>query len=144
MKTLQPASIGLMLWGAVLLAYVYAASFPLNVASQSILAWSVIALLFVVQANYSRIEQQLGASLRVFRLVVIFLAVFVTLRYLSWRLTSTIGYHDPFSFFGALVLLAAELYGITEPPRILRRLLFPREWSHDETTQDPQILPRNP
>jgi len=31
-----------------------------------------------------------------------------------------------------------------EPPRILRRLLFPREWSHDETTQNPQIFPRNP
>jgi ABC-type multidrug transport system fused ATPase/permease subunit len=28
-----------------------------------------------------------------------------------------------------------------EPPRVLRRLLFPREWSHDEETQDEQIFP---
>lgn len=111
-RTLHTASAGLMLWGFVLLAYVYAASFPLNIASQSILAWSLVALLFVIQANYTRIEHQLGAALRMFRLLVIFLAVFVTLRYLSWRLTSTIGYHDPFSLLGALLLLAAELYGI--------------------------------
>ena len=38
-----------------------------------------------------------------------------------------------------------QLMMLCEPPRILRRLLFPREWSHDETTtQDPQILSRDP
>lgn len=30
-----------------------------------------------------------------------------------------------------------------EPPRILRRLFFPREWSHDEEIQDEQIFPRS-
>ena len=29
----------------------------------------------------------------------------------------------------------------TEPPRILRRLLFPREWSHDEQSKNTQIFP---
>ncbi|HEY9097257.1 MAG TPA: response regulator transcription factor [Thiobacillus sp.] len=30
---------------------------------------------------------------------------------------------------------------LSEPPRVLRRLLFPREWSHDEEIQDEQIFP---
>ncbi len=111
MKLLH-ASPSMFLWGGLLLFYVYAASFSLNVAAQSILAWSLVGLLFVIQANYTRLEQHLGATLRLFRLVVIFLAVFVTLRYLAWRLGSTIGYHDPFSLLGAILLLAAELYGI--------------------------------
>lgn len=108
-----PASPRLLLWGGLLFGYIYAASFPLHVESQSILAWSLLALLFVIQARYSWIEDHLGASLRLFRLFVIFLATFITLRYLAWRLTSTIGYHDPLSLMGALLLLAAELYGIT-------------------------------
>ncbi|OYY74393.1 MAG: cellulose synthase catalytic subunit (UDP-forming) [Gammaproteobacteria bacterium 28-57-27] len=108
----KPLSPSLLLWSGTLLLYVHAASFPLNVQSQSILAWSLLALLAIIQANYTRIEQHLGASLRLFRLIVIFLAVFITLRYLAWRLTSTIGYHDPLSLLGALLLLAAELYGI--------------------------------
>ena len=108
----RPASQPLILWSGTLVLYVYAASFPLDVQAQSILAWGLLALLAVIHANYTRIEEYLGDSLRLFRLAVIFLAGFITLRYLAWRLTSTIGYHDPFSLIGALLLLAAELYGI--------------------------------
>ena len=108
----RPASQPLILWSGTLVLYVYAASFPLDVQAQSILAWGLLALLAVIHANYTRIEDYLGDSLRLFRLAVIFLAGFITLRYLAWRLTSTIGYHDPLSLLGALLLLAAELYGI--------------------------------
>ena len=97
------AKRGIFLWGGTLLVFVYAASFPLNVEGQSVLAWSLLGLLAIIQANYTRIEQTLGEHLRLFRLVVIFLAVFITLRYLAWRLSSTIGYHDPFSLLGALL-----------------------------------------
>lgn len=100
-------------WGGALIAFVYAASFPLQMESQSFMAWSMLGLLALIQANYTRIERNLGEHLRLMQLIVIFLAIFITLRYLSWRLTSTIGYHDPFSLIGALLLLAAELYGIT-------------------------------
>ena len=77
----RPASLALVLWSAVLLFYVYAASFPLTVESQSILAWGLVGLLFVIQSQYDYIEDHLKESLRLFRLVVIFLAALVTLRY---------------------------------------------------------------
>ncbi len=109
----KPIKASLALWGVFAFIYVYAASFPLNTEGQSVLAWSLLALLFMVQSAFSGIERHLGDKLRLFRIAVIFLAAFITLRYLSWRLTSTIGYHDPFSLLAALLLLAAELYGIT-------------------------------
>lgn len=47
------------------------------------------------------------------RVGVMLFGLFLTLRYLFWRLTETIGWHDPLSLLAALLLLAAELYGIT-------------------------------
>lgn len=102
----------LAIWSLVFLVFFYAASLPLATASQSSLAWSLVALLYLIQANFERIERNAGEFLKLIRIVVIFLAVFVTLRYIIWRLTNTIGYHDPFSLMGAFLLLGAELYGI--------------------------------
>lgn len=102
----------LAVWSIVFIVFYYAAALPLATASQSALAWSLVALLYLIQANFDRIERYTGEYLKLIRIIVIFLAVFVTLRYIIWRLTNTIGYHDPFSLMGAFLLLGAELYGI--------------------------------
>lgn len=103
---------GLLVWSGAFIFFIYAATLPLSTESQSALAWALIPLLYIIQANFDRIERRLGDYLKFIRIIVVFLAVFVTLRYISWRIGSTIGYHDPFSLLGALLLLAAELYGI--------------------------------
>jgi cellulose synthase (UDP-forming) len=46
------------------------------------------------------------------RLLAIVLAVFISLRYLAWRIEYTISYHDPLSLLGAVALLAAEIYSL--------------------------------
>jgi cellulose synthase (UDP-forming) len=99
-------------WSVVFVFFIYAASIPLATDTQSTLAWSLVVILYLFQANFERIERHAGEYLKLIRIVVIFLAVFITLRYIIWRLTSTIGYHDPFSLMGAFLLLGAELYGI--------------------------------
>ena len=45
------------------------------------------------------------------RIVFLFLAAYLSLRYFFWRITTTIIYHDPVSFVVALLLLLAEGYG---------------------------------
>jgi len=46
------------------------------------------------------------------RLLAIALAVFISLRYLAWRIEYTITYHDPLSLLGAIALLGAEIYSL--------------------------------
>ncbi len=46
------------------------------------------------------------------RIFVIAGAVFITMRYFFWRTFTTIEYSDPFSFTAALLLYAAEVYGL--------------------------------
>lgn len=46
------------------------------------------------------------------RTVLLVLGLILTLRYISWRIAYTVGYHDMASFAAALALLAAEIYGI--------------------------------
>ncbi|MDD2892608.1 MAG: UDP-forming cellulose synthase catalytic subunit [Halothiobacillaceae bacterium] len=102
----------LLLWSALFVFFMYAASAPLTTATQATLAWSLVLVLYLFQANFERIERHAGPYLKLIRIVIIFLAVFITLRYIIWRMTNTISYHDPFSLLGALLLLGAELYGI--------------------------------
>jgi len=99
-------------WSVVFVFFIYAASIPLAADTQSTLAWSLVVILYLFQANFERIERHAGEYLKLIRIIVIFLAVFITLRYIIWRLTNTISYHDPFSLMGAFLLLGAELYGI--------------------------------
>ena len=103
---------GLLIWSAFFVFFIYAATLPLSTESQSALAWALIPLLYIIQANFDRIERRAGDHLKLIRILAVFLAVFVTLRYISWRIGSTISYHDPFSLLGAFLLLGAELYGI--------------------------------
>ena len=47
------------------------------------------------------------------RIAFLSLAVFITLRYMIWRVTATISYFDPVSLIAAIALLLAEIYGVT-------------------------------
>lgn len=45
------------------------------------------------------------------RILFVCLSAFIVLRYFSWRLFYTLGYHDLFSSIGAITLFLAEIYG---------------------------------
>lgn len=49
----------------------------------------------------------------IWRTVGLFCCAIITFRYVIWRSTNTLGYHDLFGFVAALTLFAAEVYGIT-------------------------------
>lgn len=82
---------------------VYLSSVPVDLNLQYFIAWSLVALLLLT-GRWPRAGWP--------RLVFLSIAVFIVFRYLSWRTFFTLGYHDPFSFIGAVALYLAELYGI--------------------------------
>jgi cellulose synthase (UDP-forming) len=51
-------------------------------------------------------------NIQIIRLLFLFAAGFIALRYLFWRTTSTLTYYDPLSYAFAIILFLAELYGI--------------------------------
>ncbi|MFA5170178.1 MAG: UDP-forming cellulose synthase catalytic subunit [Sulfuriferula sp.] len=94
------------IWAWILLIFVFLYMVQLSVtpSAQLWLAVSVFAVMFVVR---------IWAKKPVWRLVFLSLATLLTLRYVWWRLTNTIGYYDPASFIAAIALLLAELYGVS-------------------------------
>lgn len=81
----------------------YLSATPVDVRSQSQLVVVTVGLLLIIR-NFKRTG--------FLRIIFLCLAAFVVLRYLMWRTTYTVGYHDAFSFVGALSLYLAEVYGI--------------------------------
>lgn len=102
---LQPPFAWALAWGLLAIAWLYVAWVPVTIASQALLAWSVVAVLLVLKRFAER------AAL--LRLLFLCLAALVTARYILWRATSTLGFHDPFSWVVGMLLFAAELYGVT-------------------------------
>jgi cellulose synthase (UDP-forming) len=99
-------------WLAVLVVLVVLASLDLWHEAQLALAAAVLLLMAVlhkfVPVGFPRSE---AASFA--RVLLIALGLFLTLRYLSWRTTHTLSYHDLPSFIAMLTLYLAEVYGIT-------------------------------
>lgn len=90
-------------WVVLALLVLYFAYVPVDVGAQIALgAVSVVALIIM-----RRLPQ-----LQVLHILFLSLAGFLTLRYLAWRLTFTIVFHDLPSFSAAVLLFFAELYGI--------------------------------
>ena len=81
----------------------YLSATPVDVRSQSQLVIAIVLLLLLIRQLRHR---------GLLRILFLCLASFVVLRYLMWRTTYTVGYHDLFSFIGALSLYLAEVYGI--------------------------------
>lgn len=93
-----------VLWGVITGLLIFTAAISTDVAAQTWLAGVVVLVLLIMRS--ARLE---GTS----RVLFIFLALYLTLRYLFWRTFNTLGYSDFFSFIAALLLYSAELYGIT-------------------------------
>lgn len=97
----------------MLLGLVWFASIPVERATQAHMAIVCLIVLGVIMHLYDRMEAQHWRGIAWLRLFAIILAVFLSLRYFSWRINYTISYYDIVSFIGALLLLGAELYGLT-------------------------------
>ncbi len=80
------------------------AALPVDTLDQALVGWSILLLLLVLRRRGGK---------GMLRVALLLLAAFLSLRYLFWRTGYTLSYHDLPSFLGALLLYAAELYGIT-------------------------------
>lgn len=90
-------------WALVFSALLYLTTIKIDIAGQQWLAAVLIAVLFFMR----------GKELRgVLRVMFLFIAVYLTLRYFFWRTTETLSYYDLASYIAALALYSAELYGI--------------------------------
>jgi cellulose synthase (UDP-forming) len=102
-----------VIWIASLTAFILIVGLPLERKAQAMVALGCLAVLGVIMLSFDRLEAQRRRNLGWFRLLAIALASFLSLRYFAWRINDTIGFHDWASFAAALLLLAAELYGLT-------------------------------
>ena len=59
-----PAHADLAFWSVVFIFFIYAASVPLATETQSTLAWTLVVILYVLQANFERIERHAGEYLK--------------------------------------------------------------------------------
>jgi cellulose synthase (UDP-forming) len=91
-------------WGLLALTWVALAWISVPTATQAALAWGVLVLLACLQP-WARCDP-------LARLTVLCLAAWLTVRYLIWRATETLGYQDLLSWIAALLLFAAECYSI--------------------------------
>ena len=94
----------LPLWLILMTVFGYMAQMEISERAQLSLAIGVFVLMLLVRTQ---------AKKPVWRLALLSLAAFLTLRYVFWRVSSTISYHDFLSFIAALALFLAEIYGIT-------------------------------
>ena len=100
---------GVMLVLVVLLGM---AALPVYASAQRVLMLSLSGGMLVMVFIERRLDKTSGLC-DVVRVLVIFMGMFLTLRYLCWRLTNTVSWHGPFDFLAAVLFLAAELYSIT-------------------------------
>lgn len=93
-----------VLWLFLLTLFVYMVQLATTPVAQLWLVASLFSAMFITKHL---------AKKPVWRLVFLSLAAFLTLRYVWWRVTNTISYHDPMSFIAAIALFLAEIYGVT-------------------------------
>ena len=93
----------LLSWWAVLAVIVFVARLPLDFSAQVWLSTLIAGLLIVLY------HFRLRGPVRTFFL---FVAAFLSVRYLIWRTVATLSYPDPMSFVVGVGLYAAELYAI--------------------------------
>ena len=107
------ARYNLLLWLAVIYAFLWLAHLPLPRDTQALLAGGLVSILFLIMWSLDRLETYQAHMMKWWRMVAILLAAYISLRYFSWRINYTISYHDPMSTIGAVLLLGAELYSLT-------------------------------
>jgi cellulose synthase (UDP-forming) len=113
-KRIQPLLVRqeMVWWLAAIFALLWLAHLPLTIEAQGIMVGSLLGLLLLIMVGMDRLEVHRARQVKFFRLLAIFLAVLISLRYFSWRLNYTVSYHDPLSMIGAILLLGAEIYGL--------------------------------
>ncbi|HEY8966367.1 MAG TPA: hypothetical protein VIM58_07985 [Candidatus Methylacidiphilales bacterium] len=76
---------------------------PLDSHAQMVVAYAIMILIGFLR------QRELKPGMRIF---LLYLGVFVSVRYIVWRTCYTIHYHDLPSYIFAILLYIAELYGI--------------------------------
>lgn len=94
---------------AILLLWMVQVS--LTTYAQAVLVVFLLSFLYFVLRRYSagKHPEELGYL----RIVAILIASFISFRYFYWRISYTINYHDFLSFVFGIMLLLAELFGLT-------------------------------
>lgn len=91
-----------VLFGALFLVVIIICAASITTRTQ--IAVAVVAMAaFLILRNYNTHETV--------RVIFLVLAAFLSIDYFYWRTFSTLTYHDPVSFFFALLLYFAEVYG---------------------------------
>ncbi|RDK00081.1 cellulose synthase catalytic subunit (UDP-forming) [Paraburkholderia lacunae] len=91
------------LWGSLLAAISVLAVVKLDLSAQICLSFSVLGTMILLR-HTARLERT--------RMFFLLCSVFLTLRYLYWRTTATLGYNGLADFIFMMLLYGAELYGI--------------------------------
>jgi cellulose synthase (UDP-forming) len=97
------------LWMAAAVIFLWAMSIPIHYRTEQLLGVGLLGLLvFLVTREVKKESPNL-----IIRIVIIFTASFITLRYFYWRVFNTLPdiAYEPISFFFAFLLLLAESYG---------------------------------
>lgn len=97
-------SVLFVLWSIGISSLLYISSVPTTLMSQVISAYSIIIILLFI---YER--QEIKGTLRLFFII---LGSYLTLRYFFWRTFNTLGPRDLLSWSIAILLYAAEVYGM--------------------------------
>lgn len=102
-----------LFWVLSLGAVLFLAALPLSNDSQAFMVGILLVTAMLITAYSKQRFETHDSHKNYYRIAIIVVSVFVTLRYFFWRLTETIDITDLISLIPALILLLAELYGMT-------------------------------
>ncbi len=120
------------IWTGLGLLLLLLAAVPVDTLDQALVGWSMLLLLLALRRHGGR---------GVLRVALLLLAAFLSLRYLFWRTTDTLSFHDLPSMTSSLLLYAAELYGITIYLLGLFVNVHPLHRESVPLPEDPALLP---
>ncbi len=91
---------------AVLISlYLFLITAGFHVVSQIIIAYVILTATFI----YTQVSKEKSPW---FRTLFVFLGMFLTLRYMYWRVTVSLSYSGFYDFIGTMLLFAAEIYSV--------------------------------
>jgi cellulose synthase (UDP-forming) len=93
--------------GLLLFSFAILICSDFHVASQIIVSYSILLLLFL-----SSIFAKKKPFPFWFRTSLVFLGLFLTLRYMYWRATVSVTFNGFYDFFGTILLFLAEIYSV--------------------------------
>ncbi|KAF0206317.1 MAG: cellulose synthase [Gallionellaceae bacterium] len=103
-RTVQIALLGVALAGVLFYVLQFTQAY-FDQSKQLVLGWVCFALIYLMY-KLKKTKQQ------PWRLILIILATFITLRYLQWRTLDTLLYTGPLDFIAMSALYAVEVYGM--------------------------------